>query len=122
MERKPRRWGRGRRPDNTVMNKSEAAYAAELDRRKAAGEITDWKFHAVTLVIANPPRAQDARWTPDFAVWGLDMVLEFHDVKGHMMDHAIVRMKAAASQYPHPIFIVRKKLKRDGGGFDMEEL
>lgn len=114
--------GRGRRPDNNVMNGTESAYANELERRKAAGEITDYRFHAMTLTIAEPPRAKAARWTPDFAVWTADMILEFHEVKGFMQDHAIVRIKAAAEQYPHPIFVVRKKTKKQGDGWDIEEM
>jgi hypothetical protein len=105
---KPRRFGRGIRPDNSVMNKTEAAYAKYLEERKMAGEIWGWKFHAFTLTIAQPPHAKCARWQPDFAVWTKDMVLEFHEVKGFMQDHAIVRIKAAASQYPHPIYVAKK--------------
>lgn len=115
------RQGRGKRPDNNVMNKTEAAYAKELDILKAAGEIFDWKFHAVTLTIANPPNAKVARWSPDFAVWTKDMVLEFHDTKGFMEDHAVVRIKAAAAQYPHPIIVVKKRAVKDGGGWIREE-
>jgi hypothetical protein len=116
-----KRFGRGRRPDNNVMNGSEKAYSLELDRMKAEGEITDYRFHAMTLTIANPPLAKDARWSPDFAVWNADMVLEFHEVKGFMQDHAIVRIKAAAAQYPHPVIVVTRIPKRDGGGWKRTE-
>lgn len=119
LQSKPK-WGRGKRPDNSVMNGTEKAYATILEQQKAAGEIHDWKFHSFTLTIAKPPRAKDARWQPDFAVWTNEMVLEFHEVKGFMMDHALVRIKAAAEQYPHPIKVVRKLPKRDGGGFSVE--
>lgn len=118
---KPRRYGRGRRPDNNVMNGTEKAYAAELERRKLAGEIADYKFHAFTLTIAAPPNAKDARWTPDFAVYTNDMVLEFHEVKGHMEDHALVRIKSAASQYPHPVYVVKSIAKKRGGGWEVKE-
>lgn len=113
--------GRGKRPDNNVMNKTEAAYASELQARKLAGDIHDWKFHAVTLTIAEPPNAKVARWTPDFAVWTNEMVLEFHDTKGFMEDHALVRIKAAAEKFPHPIIVVKKKTKAQGGGWSREE-
>jgi hypothetical protein len=109
---KPGRMGRGVRPDNTVMNKTESAYAQHLELLRLAGEISLWKFHALTLTIADPPNAKCARWSPDFAVWDCDMVLAFHDVKGHIEDHAIVRIKCAAAQYPHPIFTAKKT--RDG--------
>ncbi len=115
-----RRNGRGIRPDNTVMNRTEQAYSLELERLKAAGEIYDWKFHAFTLTIADPPNAKVARWTPDFAVWTKDMVLEFHETKGFCEDHAIVRIKAAAAQYPHPIIVVKMIAKKHGGGWKKE--
>lgn len=110
--------GRGVRPDNNTMNGTEKRYAAELDRMKAAGEIADWKFHAMTLTIADPPNAKCARWTPDFCVWTNDMVLQFHEVKGHMMDHALVRIKVAAAQFPHPVIVV----KRVKGEWKREEM
>jgi hypothetical protein len=116
-----RRPGRGKRPDNNVMNGTEKAYAKELDRMKAAGEIVDWKFHAFTLTIAEPPSAKVARWTPDFAVWDADMVLQFHEVKGHMEDHALVRIKCAAAQYPHPIVVVKRIAVKRGGGWERKE-
>jgi hypothetical protein len=116
------RHGRGIRPDNSVMNRLESAYAEHLANQKASGEIYDWKFHAFTLKIADPPNAKCATWSPDFAVWTNEMVLQFHDTKGFMEDHAIVRIKVAASQFPHPVFIVKKKAKKDGGGFDVKEV
>jgi len=116
------RTGRGVRPDNSVMNGLERQYADHLANLKAAGEIYDWKFHAFTLKIADPPNAKCATWSPDFAVWTNDMVLQFMDTKGFMQDHALVRMKIAAAQFPHPIFIVKKKAKKDGGGWDITQL
>lgn len=116
------RTGRGVRPDNSVMNGLERQYANHLANLKAAGEIYDWKFHAFTLKIADPPNAKCATWSPDFAVWTNEMVLEFHDTKGFMEDHALVRIKVAASQFPHPVYIVTKKAKKNGGGFDVKEL
>ncbi len=115
--------GRGKRPDNNVMNGTEKAYAVQLQAFKDAGAIYDFKFHAFTLTIANPPNAKDARWTPDFAVWnGPEMILEFHEVKGFMQDHALVRIKAAAAQYPHPIFVIKRRTKKDGGGWNSVQM
>jgi hypothetical protein len=113
--------GRGKRPDNDVMNGTEKAYAKELERLKLAGEISDYKFHAFTLTIAEPPNAKVARWTPDFAVWDKEMVLEFHEVKGFMQDHALVRIKVAAAQYPHPIYVLKKIAEKRGGGWEKTE-
>lgn len=115
-----KRWGRGKRPDNNTMNGTERAYSLELQRRKDAGEISDFRFHAFTLTIAEPPNAKVARWTPDFAVYDNDFVLEFHEVKGFMQDHALVRIKTAAAQYPHPIYVVKRIPKKNGGGFTLD--
>lgn len=109
--------GRGVRPDNTVMNKTEQAYSEHLEARRLAGEIFAWKFHAITLTIAEPQTAKVARWSPDFCVWTADMVLEFHDTKGHVEDHAKVRIKCASEQYPHPIFTAKKI----NGGWNIEQ-
>lgn len=117
-----KRTGRGVRPDNSVMNGLERQYADHLANLKAAGEIYDWKFHAFTLKIADPPNAKCATWSPDFAVWTNEMVLQFHDTKGFCEDHALVRIKVAASQFPHPVFIVKKRAKKNGGGFEITEL
>ncbi len=87
---------------------------------KDAGEIHDFKFHAMTLTIADPPKAKVARWTPDFCVWDTELVLAFHEVKGFMQGHAQVRIKVAAATYPHPVYVVRKRTKKEGGGFTRE--
>jgi len=116
--------GRGQlRGKRKEMNGLELAYSKELDRRKEAGEIDRWKFNAITLVVAQPPNALAARWTPDFSVWtNPDMVLEFHETKGFMREHAQVKIKAAAEQYPHPIYVIKQRAKKDGGGFEITEM
>jgi hypothetical protein len=118
---KSRRPGRGVRPDNNVMNGTEKAYAKHLEQMKASGQIHDWKFHAFTLTIAEPPNAKVARWTPDFAVWTSEMVLEFHEIKGFMQDHALVRIKSAAAQFPHPVIVVKRIAAKRGGGWERTE-
>lgn len=45
------------------MNKSEDAFAQELDVRMAAGTVLKWEFENWTMRLAD-----DCRYTPDFVV------------------------------------------------------
>lgn len=58
------------------MNKTETAYRDHLRALKAAGEVLDFRFEAITLKLA-----QDLRYTPDFFVLKPDGSIEFHEVK-----------------------------------------
>lgn len=115
------RGGRGVRRVKGEMNSLERAYSVELDARKAAGEIAEWYFDSVTLTIANPPNAKVARLTPDFAVYLHDYTMEFHECKGFMEGDALIKLKAAASQYPHKFLLITKLAKKNGGGFAVTE-
>ena len=99
------------------MNRTEAAYAEVLESQKAAGEILDWKFESVTLVLAN-----NTRYTPDFMVQLPSGEIQFKETKGFMMDDAWVKLKVAAAKFPFAFFLVRKKAKKDGGGWDEKEV
>ena len=105
----------GRLPPGT-MNKTEAAYAAALDARKAAGEVVWWKFEASKLRLAN-----NTFYSPDFTVMLADGSIEQHEVKGHWQDDARVKIKVAADQHPYRFIAVKARAKRDGGGFSIEE-
>ena len=70
------------------MNKTETAYRDHLRALKAAGEVLDFRFEAITLKLA-----QDLRYTPDFFVLKPDGSIEFHEVKG---SRAIFRDDAKA--------------------------
>jgi hypothetical protein len=100
-----------------VMNKSEAEYSELLERRKLTGQVIDYKFEAVTFKLA-----PDTRYTPDFFVLLPNMEIEFYEVKGWMMEDSFVKIKIAAELFPFRFFLVRKKLKRDGGGWDVKEV
>lgn len=106
---------KGRRARHTpgVPNRTEAEYAAGLTLRRAAGEIVDFWFEAVTLKLAD-----DTRYTPDFLVMLPDGTLEFHEIKGHWEDDAKVKVKVAAQAFPFAIRVLRNRPKRDGGGFE----
>ena len=97
----PKRTRRG------VMNRTEAAYAAELAIRKAAGEVLDFGFELLKLRLA------DGAWyTPDFVVFlpTSPAAIELHEVKGFEREAAMLRLKVAASLYPHFRFCLVKRV------------
>lgn len=93
----PRATGKRKQPG--TMNKLEAAYAAELDRRVKSGEVVKWWYESFRVRLA------DKTWyTPDFAVILADGAVEYHEVKGFWEEDARVKIKVFAEQYP---FVVR---------------
>lgn len=59
------------------MNKTETAYAQELELRKRYGEIAWFRFEGIKLRLAD-----NTFYTPDFAVMLANGQLEMHEVKG----------------------------------------
>jgi len=99
------------------MNKTEAAYAAELEIQLKVGMIVDWAFESHKLRLADK-----TYYTPDFMVITKDREMEFHEVKGFWRDDARVKIKVAAESYPMYRFkAVQMKRKKDGGGWKVEE-
>lgn len=100
-----------------VMNKTESEFARELDMQFKAGLILDWKFEVETFKLAN-----DCRYTPDFRVLEKDRTITFYEVKGYWVGDAKSKIRVAAAQNPMYRFIaVRKRPKKDGGGWIKEE-
>lgn len=97
------------------MNKTEAAYAQHLEARKAAGEVLWYRFEGIKLRLAD-----NTFYSPDFAVLLADGTLECHEVKGHWMDDARVKIKVAADQYPMRFIAVKVRAKKHGGGWEVE--
>lgn len=89
-----------------VMNKTEAAYAQELENRRITGLVREWYFEAVTFKLA-----PDTRYTPDFLAILSDGTMEFTEVKGFLRDDAAVKFKIAASQHPWALWQMVKKTK-----------
>lgn len=113
-----RRFAAGRaRKQPGAMNKSEAAYAQHLETRRLAGEIRSWAYEALKLRLADRTFL-----TPDFFVWHADGIVECHEVKGFMEDDAAVKLKVAADRWPFRFYLVRVRAKRDGGGWEVQEL
>lgn len=88
-----------------VMNKTEKAYSDFLTDLQNKGEIREFKFEAVKLILGNR-----CSYTPDFMVVRPDGTLEFHEVKGFWRDDARVKIKAAADKFPF-VFIAAKQTK-----------
>ncbi len=100
---------RGRQHTPGVMNKTEAAYAAYLDLRQAAGEIVWYCFEGVKFKLAAA-----TFYTPDFLIMLQDGVMVCDDVKGvrkgkpFCEDDAKAKIKVAADKYPFVFRIVWK--------------
>ena len=99
-----------------TMNRTEQAYAATLEQRRAAGEVAWFKFEGLKLRLAD-----NTFYTPDFFVMLVDGALEAHEVKGHWADDARAKIKIAADMYPMRFIAIRAKPKKDGGGWAVEE-
>lgn len=89
-----------------VMNKTESAYGLYLSGLQAKGEIREFRFEAVKLILGNR-----CSYTPDFMVVRPDGTLEFHEVKGFWRDDARVKIKTAADKFPF-VFIAAKQTKK----------
>lgn len=98
------------------LNKTETEYGRLLEMRKHAGEILWYRFDGMKLRLAD-----NTFYTPDFAVMLADGTLECHEVKGHWMDDARVKIKVAAEMYPFRFIAVKAKAKKDGGGWSTED-
>lgn len=96
-----------------VMNKTERAYSLLLSQHQANGEIREFKFEAVKLILGNR-----CCYTPDFMVVRPDGTLEFHEVKGFWRDDARVKIKTAADKFPF-VFIAAKQTKT---GWEIETI
>ena len=98
-----------------TMNKTEAAYAAHLERIR--GTVVAWfKFEGVKLRLAN-----NTFYSPDFAVMLMNGHMEMHEVKGFWRDDARAKIKIAADLYPFRFIALTARSKRDGGGWAVEE-
>lgn len=98
-----------------AMNKAEQAYAATLELRRAAGEVSWFKFEGLKFRLAD-----NTFYTPDFAVMLASGALEAHEVKGHWQDDARAKIKIAADMYPMQFLAVQALPKKLGGGWKVE--
>ena len=89
------------------MNKTEAGYAKHLEALKGVGEILWYRFEGMKFRLAD-----NTFYTPDFMVLRNNGQLEAHEVKGHWMDDARVKIKVAAEMYPLVFIAVKKDGQR----------
>lgn len=106
--------GRGRLKPGS-LNKTETAYAQQLELRKSAGEVLWYVFEGLKLRLAD-----NTFYTPDFAVMLSDGSIECHEVKGFWEDAARVKIKVAADRFPFRFIAIKARAKRDGGGWAEE--
>ncbi|MFM0165685.1 DUF1064 domain-containing protein [Paraburkholderia sediminicola] len=98
------------------MNKTEAAYEKALADRKHAGEIVWYAFEAITFVLPG-----GVRYTPDFVVQLATGEIEIHEVKGYWEEDARQKIKIAQGAFPFRFIGIRKRPKKEGGGWDIED-
>lgn len=79
------------------MNKTETAFAIDLEAKKRSGQIAEWWFEAFTFRLGD-----DLRYTPDFIVQANDGALSVCEVKGFWRDDARAKIKMFAELYPFP--------------------
>lgn len=99
------------------MNQLELAFSQYLELLRQSGVIAGWAFEPETLRLA-----KRTGYTPDFRVLDSECGVSFYEVKGFMRDDAAVKLKVAAEMHPYRFFLVEKKKKRDGGGWDIREI
>ena len=105
----------------STMNRLETRYANFLELRKRAGEILDYRFEPMRLILrhAVPNRAKGMTYTPDFLVVFPDR-MELHEIKGWWREDSRVKIKAAAELFEYFKFVgvtMDKKTK----GWNYEE-
>jgi len=98
------------------MNKTETEYYQYLKTLEQANEIIWFKFEGLKFKLAN-----NTTYTPDFVVMNKDGLIELHEVKGYWMDDARVKIKVAADMYPFKFMAIKKRTKKQGGGWEIEE-
>jgi hypothetical protein len=99
------------------MNQLEFRYALELEARKQAGAISDYRYEPMRLILA-----KRTSYLPDFLVLTADGEVEFHEVKGFMRDDAHVKLKVAAATFPFFRFWLVRAGKRGEPEWKVEEV
>lgn len=110
------------------MNKTEEAWAVELEKRRLSGEVLAWWFEGLRFRLAD-----NTGITPDFLVLIMvdgEPMAEMHEVKAlwkngqSATDDSLAKLKIAAEQYwPFGFLMVygRQKPKKEGGGWEWKE-
>lgn len=97
--------GNRRRHETGKMNKTEAEYASHLGLLLVAGEVAAFAFEPLKLRLADR-----SYYDPDFLVQLSDGSLEIHEVKGHMEDDAVVKLRVAQETHAWlRFYLIRKE-------------
>lgn len=107
----------GRLPKGS-MNKTETAYALVLETQKQAGQILDYRFHALKIRLAD-----NTYYEADFVVLHADMRLAIHETKGGWTtDKGQLKIKIAAQTLPwFGFYKCSQRRKSEGGGWNIED-
>lgn len=96
-------------------NKWEQEFGAILEAQLREGTLIWYQFEALRFRLAD-----GAYYKPDYvALTATGMLLVF-ECKGFWREAARVRIKVAADRHPFKFAAVRKKLVREGGGWEYE--
>lgn len=131
-------YARGERKQRGVMNRTERQFSELLEMQKAAGEVVEWWYEAMTFKLTDAPgeksddllagelsdkKRTGTRYTPDFSVMLADERMIHYEVKGTGIATTadLNRVKAAAEKYPFRFYVATKRTKKAGGGFEIEE-
>lgn len=99
------------------LNRTEAEFLEYLQSRYSCPRDA-FGVQNVTLEIAN-----GCRYTPDFSAFGILTEPTFWETKGFMRDDAAVKIKVAARAFPAcRFYLVTKRAKKLGGGWDVQEV
>ena len=103
------------------MNKTERAFAQHLDELKQKGLIVEYWLESIKLKVAS----NRCEYLPDFLALRSDGSLVIFEVKGAkaiFTDDAKVKCKVCADKYPFPLYVVFPIPKKNGGGWQFEEM
>jgi hypothetical protein len=90
-----------KKPYAPYRSKTELLYATHLELQRRTGEVLDWKYEAIRLVLA--PKTV---FVPDFLVIMRDKSVHLHEVKGRKNDTywclpvGKLKLKLAADRFP----------------------
>lgn len=97
-------------------NKWEQEFGEVLrQQQQTIGLIAWYQFEALRFRLAD-----GAYYKPDFVALTTTGSLIAYEVKGMWREAARVRIKVAADRHPFKFVAVRKKLVREGGGWEYE--
>ena len=82
-------------PVRRYRSQLEADYANVLEMRRRAGEIRDWGYERIRLLLPGGTTLK-----PDFDVLENDGGVSLHETKGLMREPARIKLRAAIEAYP----------------------